>query len=160
MFLLYLQSTNSYLKKPKNVTKYTDIVVYFISTVMFTILFLTPFILYISGEAYNCKSTTNDRFLRSLFFKAKLIYSLSYQQKSAERNSAKKYFFIFRFVGDIWPGILSDSSYLMNQHTAYYTTVTSASKIRNLLIKWHGFYKGHRAIIHISWSSCPYTIIF
>ena len=51
------------------------------------------------------------------------IYLLSeFFQKTAERKSPKKYFFIFRFDG--WPGIRTRALRLIIQHTTRYNTAT------------------------------------
>ena len=55
---------------------------------------LCALILYISGGPYSLKSTPNDRFFGKLFM-AIFIYSQSFCQKSAERNSSKRYFLYF-----------------------------------------------------------------
>ena len=61
--------------------------------------FLTPvmlfvLILYISGGINSLKSTPNNRFLEKLFHDS-FIYSLSFCQKSDERESPKKYILYF-----------------------------------------------------------------
>ena len=54
------------------------------------------------------------------------VYSQSfvYCQKSAERKSPKKYFFVFHFVVDVWPGIRTVFSRLITQHTTSWATAT------------------------------------
>ena len=63
---------------------------------------LCVLILYISGGIYSLNTTPNDRFFEKHFMAVFLIYSQSFCQKSAERKSPKKYFFVFCF--DVWPG--------------------------------------------------------
>ena len=62
-----------------------------------------------------------------------ILFTLSFCQKSAERKSPKKYFFIFRFVGDVKRGVLTVASYLKNQHTTYQTTSNTKKSIRNYI---------------------------
>ena len=50
-------------------------------------------------------------------FNGNFIYSLSFCQKSAERESPKKYFFVFCF--DVWPGTRTLALRLISQHTTY-----------------------------------------
>ena len=80
-------------------------------SVRITTSLLTPppmlclLILYISGWTYSLNSTSNNRFLRS-FMVILLFFSQSFCQKYAESSkSPKKYFFIFRFVRNVCPGI-------------------------------------------------------
>ena len=94
-----------------------------IDLVSHTIYVVCVNFLYISGGTYSLKSTPNDRFWETIhghFF----IYSQSFCQKSAERKSPKKYFFVFRF--DVWPGTRTLAFRLINQHTTYKATVTSS----------------------------------
>ena len=84
-------------------------------------------ILYMRGGTYSLKSIPNDRFLGIYFnailfysagkwnrlfktFHGNFIYSQIFSQKSDERNSRKKYFFIFCFVEHVWPGVWNVAS--------------------------------------------------
>ena len=86
---------------------------------------LTPFmlrmlILYMSGGSYRrvLKSTSNDRFLRN--FSLAILFTF----RVFVRNLLMKYFFIFRFVGDVWQGVWTEASRLISQHTTYYSMMT------------------------------------
>ena len=46
-----------------------------------------------------------------------LIYSQSFWQKSTERKSPKKYFFVF--CCDVWPGARTLTLHLISQRTIY-----------------------------------------
>ena len=58
---------------------------------------------YMSGRTYSVKSTPNNRFLRNFSWQI-IFYTQSFFQKFDLRQTLKKYVFIFRLVGDIWPG--------------------------------------------------------
>ena len=61
---------------------------------------LCALILYMSGETYSLKSTTNDRFFDKLFMA--ILFTLRvFCQKSAERKSLKKYFFYFVLMSNL-----------------------------------------------------------
>ena len=85
--------------KLTNIQTYIYIIGHYNPLVRITIWFLTPSLL-LCVLIYNLKSTPNDRFWRNFLY-LKFIHSQRFWQKSADR----KYFFIFRSVGDAWPGI-------------------------------------------------------
>ena len=57
---------------------------------------LCALILYVRGITYSLMSIAYNRFLRNFSWQF-YFYTQSFCQKSAERKSPKKYFFIFRF---------------------------------------------------------------
>ena len=64
--------------------------------------------LHMNGRTYSLKLIPNNRFLWNFSWQF-FISSQSFCQKSAERKSPKKYFFIFRFVED-----KSDKPYILH----------------------------------------------
>ena len=61
---------------------------------------LCVLILYVSAGTYSLMSTPNDRLFQKLFM-AIFIYSQSFDQKSAEKKSPKKYFLYFVFMSGL-----------------------------------------------------------
>ena len=70
-----------------------------------TPLLLCVLILYMSYRTYSfLKSTRKDSILKKLLMTILFIFRV-FAEKSAERKSLKKYFFILPCVGDIGPGV-------------------------------------------------------
>ena len=67
----------------------------------------------------------SERQVFEKLFHGRFIYFQRFFQKSAERNSPKKYFFIFLF--NTWPGIRTLALRLITQHITYWTTAKSTT---------------------------------
>ena len=75
-----------------------------------------------SGGIYSLKSTPNDRLFGTMrevetSLNGNFIYSQSFCQKSAEKNSPKKYFNIFVYMSDLV--IETRALRLISQHTTH-----------------------------------------
>ena len=68
---------------------------------------LCVLILYMSGGTYSLKSRPRH------------IFSVKKSQKSAEKQTPKKYILMFGFVGDAWPGLWTVALRLVSQPTKY-----------------------------------------
>ena len=88
-----------------------------ITTYLLTILILCELIVYMGGHTYSLV-----RFLKNF---GKFTYSQSFYQKSAKGKSPKKYFYLFHFAGNVWPGFCNVFSYLISQHYTYDAKATS-----------------------------------
>ena len=80
---------------------------------------LRVLLLYMSGVNYSLKSTSNSDFWEAFSWHG-------FSQKFAKRLPAKKYFFVFHFAGDNYPGSWTMASHPISQHTIYQTATTTS----------------------------------
>ena len=80
---------------------------------------------------FSLMSTSYDRFVR-YFFNGNFIYSQSFWQKCAERKPPNKYFFIFRFIRDIWPGV-GTVAWTSNKPNTTYEIIIYYYYLQNLI---------------------------
>ena len=81
--------------------------------------------LYISRGNFSLRMSPNDRSLRNFFMKI-LFLSQSFWHNLLRGCRQRKFFFIFPFDREVWPGVWTVASRLISQDTIYQTTARYA----------------------------------